>query len=299
MKKIIRNKLLDLSDILESTSKKIRGAAFQVSNVKPITLSDCEKIRWKGIKVVFVLSTGRTGTQLLNKLLSLSPDAYALHEPKPELIRSSKRAYEEIFMRPEIFEEVFKSAREELIVKALQFNKIFIETNNRITFFAPVIPKIFPDALFIHLVRHPGDFVRSGIRRKWYSGEHEHDVGRIVPVKGEVKEKWGKLTQIEKIGWLWNETNQFIENLKGQYIDKNRILFVKAESLFKDPLVTQKIYDFIGLTGFDEKQISKIIKRPINVQKKGEFPEYSDWTEKMKDELKRMVPLAKKYNYEL
>ena len=41
--------------------------------------------------------------------------------------------------------------------------------------------ELFPKAKFIQLVRHPGDFVRSGIRRKYYSG-NENDDSRITPL---------------------------------------------------------------------------------------------------------------------
>lgn len=290
--------LLKISDILERTAKKIRGAADKVRPAKSITFLDCERQNWENVRPCFVLSTGRSGTLLLNMLLSLSSQAYAVHQPKPELIRASKRAYQEISESPEIFKEVLKSAREEMVFEAAQRERIFVETNNRITFFAPVIPQVFPNAVFIHLVRHPGDFVRSGIRRKWYSGTHDHDVGRIIPTDQQIKQKWEQWSSIERIGWLWNETNQFIENFKSNFIPEN-LLFVKAEDLFADPQITKGIYEFLHLSDFNPKLVRKLIQRPRNVQSKGSFPEYPSWSKEDKQRLREVAPLLLKYGYQL
>jgi len=290
--------LLRISDIFEQTSKKIRGAADRIQPTKSVTFLDCEKQNWENVRPCFVLSTGRSGTLLLNKLLLLSPYAYAVHQPKPELIRASKRAYEEISISPEIFKELFRSAREEIVFEAAQRNKVYIETNNRITFFAPIIPLVFPNAVFIHLVRNPADFVRSGIRRKWYAGKHYHDIGRIVPLDPIIKQKWDNWGSIEKIGWLWNETNQFIENFK-QNLDSKIFLFVKAEQLFTDPDITSKIFDFLQLNNFNRQKIEKLIRKPVNVQRKGSFAKYTNWNYSDKELLRYVVPLAKKYGYSI
>ncbi len=297
-KERLRQVFLKAAILCEDLSRKFYGAALKLFPEQKITLAECEKNHWANIRPVFVLSTGRSGTLLLNALLQTSPDAYAVHHPHPELIRISRRAYEEIHHRPDLYREIFKVAREELLVEAAKKGKIFIETNNRITFFAPVIPHIFPRAVFIHLVRHPADFVRSGIRRKWYSGTHEHDIGRIVPVAGPFRDQWERMSPIEKIGWLWNETNQFIEAFKAQ-LPEEKLLFVKAEDLFKKVETTRQIFQFIGLSGFNPKTISRKLKRPLNVQKKGEFPPYREWSEKQKEALIRVAPLARKYEYSL
>jgi hypothetical protein len=283
---------------LNRLDKKIQGAIGKFTPQQKISLADCIEQNWENVSPVFVLSTGRSGTLLLNELLSISAYAYPLHQPRPELIRVSKLAYEEIYQKPEIFEEVFRTCREELVFDAVKFNKIYIETNNRISFFAPVILNVFPNAKFIHLVRHPGDFVRSGIRRKWYSGSHEHDLGRILPVKGEYKERWSRMSNIEKIGWLWNETNKFIENFTKR-VPQNKFLFMKAEQLFKDINITKKIYEFIELPDFNEKKVAKIIKSPVNVQRKGQYPLYKDWKGEDKSQLQMITTLAQKYGYYL
>ncbi|HHS12837.1 MAG TPA: hypothetical protein ENN03_03595 [bacterium] len=298
MKLYIRKKLMNTAQRLEKTATLFRGAADRIAPEKRITLLDLERDSWRSVRPCFVLSTGRSGTLLLNKLLELSPDAYPVHEPVPELIRPSKRAYEEIDRHSEIFLEVLKGAREELLFRAARNDKIYIETNNRITFFAPVIPGAFPNAVYIHLVRHPGDFVRSGLRRNWYTESHPHDVGRIVPVRKDLLKKWAGFTQLEKIAWLWNETHHFIEAFK-KTVDPSSVLFVKAEDLFRDTMTTRRIYKFVHISGYYEPTVKKILRRRFNAQRKGRAAPYREWDEKEKTALKNMALLAEKYDYSI
>ena len=294
----IRRILVRLSYQVATFDKKVQGAISQFASAKTITLADCVAQNWNNVRPVFILSTGRCGTLLLNRILLLSPNVSAFHQPRPEMVRVSKLAYERVYESPEIFEEVFRTAREELMLEVAKAEKVYIETNNRITFLAPIISNVFPSSVYIHLVRHPGDFVRSGIRRKWYSGTHEHDLGRIVPIAGVNKENWMKYSEIEKIGWLWNETNQFIEQFKKNGPTEN-FLFVKAEELFNNTAVSEKIFEFSGLIGFNEKKILKIIEKPVNVQRKGQYPLYKDWNEQDKEKLRNTAVLAESYGYQL
>lgn len=295
-KSFLYSKLLKCADVCDTLSNKFQGAAYRLRPQKKVNITLLEKSNWQQVRPCFVLSTGRCGTLLLTKLLSLSPEIYVVHHPRPELIRASKYAYEAIHEKPEIFRETFKSAREELVLSAIQREQIFVETNNRITFFAPIIRDVFPNAVFIHLVRHPGDFVRSGIRRGWYSKEHEHDIGRIEPVSGKHQENWSQYSSLQKIGWLWNETNQFIEQLKLS-LPSDAFFFLKARDLFSDISIKNDILKFICVEPIHKMRILTQLK-PANVQKKGHYPPYNEWPQREKDLLKQVAPLMQKYRFE-
>ncbi|MDZ7690395.1 MAG: hypothetical protein U5K69_04470 [Balneolaceae bacterium] len=109
--------------------------------------------------------------------------------------------------QPEIVSKIVDAARYEQIRNAWLLDKKYIETNNRITFFCYALSELFPKSQFIHLVRQPEAFITSGLARDWYSNSVLHDEGRIKPTDNE-------LQQVEKIAWLWNETNHFIEQFK-------------------------------------------------------------------------------------
>tara|TARA_B100000953_G_C17823146_1_gene359250 strand:- start:124 stop:615 length:492 start_codon:yes stop_codon:yes gene_type:complete len=158
------------------------------------------------------------------------------------------------------------------------------------------ISELFPKSKFIHLVRHPGDFVRSGIRRKYYKG-NEYDDSRLTPlVNQEAYNSWDEFSDIEKIGWLWNTTNNFIEKEK-VHLTADRIILIKSEDLFSKPNTYKKICKFINEPTPKDSIIKSITKRPTNKQKQNSYPKWIDWSEKDKEELIKLTPLGNKYGY--
>jgi len=280
--------------ILNASTIKQTIRSKNINSRENINYTTLPKIVHEEARCCFVLSTGRCGTKLLTKLLGLSNKVICEHTPLPELVYFSKLAYEIGLEHKNEFQLGIDMARYELIRDAFLGNQIYVETNNRITFFAPFLAKVFKKAKFIHLVRHPGDFVRSGIRRKWYSGNQSHEAGRIVPknILG-----WNRMTKIEKIAWLWNETNQFIEEFKADIGDTNRVMFVKAEDLFSKTEMPLEIFGFLKIEPPSKKKIINVINRPVNVQKKGEFPKYNEWNIEQKAQLRKYAILSSKYGY--
>lgn len=160
------------------------------------------------MKCVFALNTGRCGSMTLAKVLAQHPGIAALHEPIPRLIEFSPMAYANPLS--EKTRLVIYVARNDLIGNVSAKGKLYVETANKLTFFAHALAQIYPESKFIHLVRNPVDVVKSGVRRKWYCG-HAWDVGRIVPLNKRVgKTPWDRLSPSEKSAWNWVETNRFI-----------------------------------------------------------------------------------------
>ena len=265
---------------------------------RPDDYANLPQIVHEQARCCFVLSTGRCGTALLTRLLKLSKETRCEHQPSPELVHFSRLAYESPREDSYKFKMGIDMARYELIENAFLRDQIYVETNNRITFFAPFLAEVFKRATFIHLVRHPGDFVRSGIRREWYSGKGYHDAGRIVPTDSS-PESWDKMTQIEKIAWLWNETNQFIEDFKMSLEGPDLIMLVKAEDLFSTPEMAAKIFRFLQLEPPPVDRINKVIRHPVNVQRAGDFPGYDRWDPERKKQLEKYAVLFSKYGYDL
>ncbi|MFW5891250.1 MAG: sulfotransferase [bacterium] len=247
-------------------------------------------------KPVFVLSTGRVGTKFLTKVISNSEKINSYHEPTPELIYYARYAYENQSLNEEL-KRIIDAARLEYILYSTINNKLYFESNNRITFFANQLEQLYPKAKFIHIVRHPGAFVRSGIRRKWYSNNQVWDMGRIVPFSQDIK--WEEMSLISKISWLWNETNKFVETFKNE-IPAYKILTIKSEDLFDNHNTINKIFRFIDVKNpYSRKEIKNLLNRPVNAQKINEFPKYKNWSKQQKEELRKYSNLAKKYNYNI
>ena len=244
---------------------------------------------------VFVVSTGRAGSELLVKLLHKSKIGNVYHEPRPRMFYGSKLLFESE-QDLESKQIAYLNARYDLLKKAYLEENRFVETNNRNTFFIRALNKLFSKAKFIHLVRHPGDFVRSGIRRKYYSG-NENDDSRIKPhVIDKAFDSWDRFSDIEKVGWLWNTTNNYIEKEK-KHINPDNVLLIKSEDLFLKTDTYNKICNFLSHPLLSNKEIDRIIKKPINKQRQSFYPKWQDWLEDDKSSLINITPLGKNYGY--
>lgn len=255
-----------------------------------------------GHPCVFVLSSGRAGTKTLAALLSLAKNIIAYHEPKPLMYGLSRLTYQRPDNDPAyvILREAFLTLRKSQLDYSLSCNRGYVETSPQSTFLGPVILKAIPEVKFIHLVRDPRDVVSSGMRRKWYEG-HPYDNTRIIPRQGAAYQKeWDNLNSFQKNLWLWNETNRWILDFSNRLSADHRIL-VHSEDIFGAFEGTiEKIFSFIGSEMPAERKILHILGKKLNAQKTVNFPNPSDWTEDMINDLKTFCgQTAKILGYEL
>ena len=254
---------------------------------------------------VFFLSTGRCGTKFLSELFLNHPAVIAHHEAHPNLQFFCNYSYHHQD-KPEILRQMVDAARMELVLAAKIQNKTYLEANQCMVYYAPVISQLYKKAKFIHLVRHPGDFARSAIMKGWYVNDSIWEIGRIKPADQNF---WQSLTHIEKIGWLWHETNQFIEAFGEGLNDSDRFLRVSFEEIVKTSAAIHQLTDFMGLERFAprflERFRGKKINRleiarnePPNMVKLDDFPAFNKWDDEMKNQLLRFTQtLAEKYGY--
>ena len=259
------------------------------------SFTDLPKMMFSNMSPVFFVSTGSAGSELLVRLMNESKIGSVYHEPRPRMFYGSKLVFEKN-VEVQTKKIAYLSARYDLLKKAYLEEKRFVETNNRNTFFMRALGELFPKAKFIQLVRHPGDFVRSGIRRKYYSG-NENDDSRITPlVNDQYNKDWKILSDIERIGWLWNATYNFIEEEKS-HLNADNIIIVKSEDLFSNPQTYNKICAFLEHDQLSERKITSIIKRPVNKQKQSAYPKWNEWSEEDMNKLIKMTPLGVTYGY--
>lgn len=247
---------------------------------------------------IFFLSTGRCGTKWFSDLLDHNKSLMVLHSPIPNLSIQSKLAYNTLIqdnasdLDKTYLKEIFLTGREQFLRYSYKTEKRYIETNNYITFFAPILADLFPDAKFVHLYRHPGEFVRSGIRRNYYIPGNPDNIKRITPSSDD---EWNNFSQLQKTAWLWNETNKFIETFKTNHPDNC------FDFNFND-LTLDNVKFLMLFIGIDIplNLISKQLRNKSNIQKEGSFPKYEEWDENYKENLKYICSeLAKKYQYSL
>lgn len=245
---------------------------------------------WKNTNSAFVLSTGRSGTATLAELLALSPKINAYHEPPPDLLKERQSAFHEISSNPDKYARIFVKTRSGLMAQAKHQKKFYAETSARLTFFAPVISQICPNARFIHLVRHPGAVVRSGMRRKWYEMNGRLDRYRVYPSPDDpFSHKWDTASPFEKICWYWDAYNAFALRFSAT-IPPERMLLLKAEDLFEGEMETmKKLFEFIQIECPPPNLVDTVLKGKLNRQQSGLFPLFEDWEE---SEYRKLIPIA-------
>lgn len=240
---------------------------------------------------VFVLSTGRVGSQTLQALLALSGRLLSLHEPAPRLYALSKLNYARGSHGSEctVFQEAWRTCRRELLMTALKLHRGYVETSPQGTFLATVIREVIPGAKFIHLIRSPLDVVRSGMRRRWYRG-HPSDSTRIVPLSGSPDfVAWQGYSDLEKNVWLWKETNNWIFEFCSR-LPETDVLWLKAEDMFEGHSRSMEdLFRFVRAPVPREGAIRRILGAKLNAQKSGVFSVGDRWTPAMKETLEKIA----------
>ncbi len=256
---------------------------------------------------VFILSTGRSGSKFLATLLDYSENVTAYHEPKPMLTYFSNYAFHHQ-QETKVLTHMINAARMELILTVFIKNKIYVESNQCLTFFAPSIANLFKKSIFVHVVRHPGDFVTSAVKKGWHKNDSIWEAGRV---KMADKNQWNQIDQIERLSWLWYTTNHFIEEFKKQ-IETRRIITTTLEKVANNTKEVKKLLEFASAADIKKEKINELQKKkinelhihpdePPNMKKTKNFPAYNQWNNEMKQKLiKYSGHLARQfYGYQL
>lgn len=255
---------------------------------------------------VFVLNTGRSGSAKLQEIFDLFDESHSYHEANPNLMMLSDYAFHNQD-KDEVLTKIFEAARMELILEAAIDNKIYIETNQCLVFYIHQIINLFPNAKFVHLLRHPGDFVASAIRKGWHLNDSIWELGRLKSLN---EGYWNKLTHVEKLTWVWNETHNFVEVFKRA--NQENCYTVRFEDLVTNEQTIDELVSFVGLDyskqqnaimeliGKKKNEIQVYNNEPPRMKKNPDFPNYKVWGNELKSELKNFVSnLAEQYEYKI
>lgn len=118
---------------------------------------------------VFILSTGRTGTQFLAYHFDKGPDVRALHEPVPSRgLRFWTVAYLEGAVERSMMRRTLRRYRTGFFDGMTE--STYVESNNFLAGFAEALIEEFSQPTLIHVVRDPRTYVRSAINNGAASG---------------------------------------------------------------------------------------------------------------------------------
>lgn len=259
----------------------LRATSDEAKPIKkaPVVTSRRTGDQWKKLQPVWVLSTGRTGTHSLTELLALSPRLDVRHEPTPELFDFSYDYYKKKCERPEAL-QALQYLRDEIVFRTARDGMVYVETNNRLTFIADLLLELYPQSKFIYIYRNPYDFVRSGMRRKYYDG-HLRDAARITPNPSDAyATQWSGFTEIEKTAWNWATTNAFSLQFMEELPDTQKLQFSSEELFAADLSFMHHLFDFVGSNYCPpETDIRRVMGQKHNAQQKGVFKKPKNWSD--------------------
>lgn len=268
------NALLDpVADALHRLDRKVQRIRDRRTAPAPNPdriLSRAYDAGWADHPCVFVLSTGRTGTQTLTKLLALSPRIHAEHEAMPQLVKASFDAYMNT-EAPEwspTWQRVALAARDDLVLNANRAGKVYFESNYRLTYLAPALAAAFPASRFLFLHRDPFAVIRSGMRRGYYRSPFEAwNFARIRPRPSDpAVDRWEDFTQLEKNAWRWAHANDFAADVFEQ-LPENRRLELRSADLFGGRRNVQKrLFSFCGVECPPDRDTESVFARTFNAQ---------------------------------
>jgi hypothetical protein len=170
----------------------------------------------EGGRVFFVVSTGRSGSQTLSRVLSQAPDVLCVHEPHPQLVRESACYRYGRLSEAELVALLRRTRPAEVN------GRRYGETNNRLGLVVPALRRAFPEAQLLWLLRDGRAYVASEVQRgafrsnqprlpwrrsKWDRWRFSGDAAGAVPPA-----TWNSWSPFEKTCWQWGYVNRLIRD---------------------------------------------------------------------------------------
>lgn len=227
-------------------------------------------IYWRGPqKYYFFLSTARSGSQWLANFLDRATSLTARHEfmlnhayRDGKLIAAKRTGVN--------FADLVKDTAE--VKDLLGQTRAYMETqsgdqgeaNVYLDRFLPTLRYIFPEGIFVHLVRDPKDVVRSVLNRDWYDTPEDRRHPPL-PLDG-----WDRLSRFEKACWYARLTNETL-------LDAAHRTLVFERMVRDLKYLIEQLRD-MGIAVYPRLTVVEHEKK-INVGRRDIFPHYDDWAE--------------------
>lgn len=236
-------------------------------------------------KPFFIVSSGRSGTAMLHKLLSGIENVEMHHEYAVQIVQPlAVRRYLGLADASEA-----RRALAETYGASIRYSEqeFWGDSSNKLSWLIPDLAALFPDAKFVHLVRD-GRKVAGSYFRKLAAECYDDRSTRIFQAfcddptlaKAPPPEKkyWWPVPrrdaadaqafrlfdQFERISWHWAEINRVILDCLSN-LPQTRKTFVRLEDLRSSPETLKALLHFLNL-GYRDAHFATL-QRPHNVNR--------------------------------
>ncbi len=255
-------------------------------------------------KVVFIVSTGRTGTKAIaHHLDKCYSNVRALHEPSPSwrLRRASIKAHCGKITKGELVELLGRQRRG--LVERVD-RAIYVESNPLLQGFIEAFGEVFERPRIVHVVRDARSFIRSSINfgtfrgMKWVASNFvPYWLSKPEQFAGNRERTWGQMSDVERMAWFWKIVNEQLD--RGEGIYGRDYLRIRFEDLFaKDGSGLEKLTDWIGLPR-SAKMTEEANRENVNASSREVLPRWEEWGEERKETVRRHCgALMERYGYQ-
>lgn len=236
-------------------------------------------------KPFFIVSSGRSGTAMLHKVLSGIDGVEMHHEYAVQIIQPlAVRRYLGLADTAEtdrVLDETYGAA--------LRYSEqhCWGDSSNKLSWLIPDLAALFPDARFVHLVRDGRKVTGSYFRKlgaECYDDRSNailqafYDDPANTPAPPPEKKYWWPVPrkdaadaqafrlfdQFERIAWHWAEINRVILDALSK-LPEHRKVFVRLEDLRSSPDTLKELLHFLNL-GYRDAHFA-MFQRPHNVNR--------------------------------
>ncbi len=253
-------------------------------------------------QLVFILSTGRTGTKFLAEFLNSNyEDVVALHEPKPSyLLRIYSHAYLDGKVSSERMARLLRRKRRRLL-QAVAANRLYVESNPFLVGFIDVLDSLTPEPIIIHIVRDPREFVRSAINHGSATGKKKL-ASTLIPcwfpnVRGVLDcDRQEKISPIARFAGQWVLVNRKLAQSGKRYPGYH---LLRYEDIFDEHYSgLRQLCRILGLEFPDASESRVAPSQRINRSRLQQIGRWQNWTRAQCAELHRIcTPLMQQYGY--
>lgn len=241
-------------------------------------------------RAIFIVSSGRSGTKMMERLFAGVPELTMEHEYLCPLLQPmAVRHYMGLATDRDA-----AALLEATHGAALHYAQTATwgDSSNKLAWLVPLLARLFPEARFVHLVRD-GRKVTSSYFHK-LAGEcyddhavavlqaHVDDPARHPPPPAEKRYWWPlprpndpratpfrRFDQFERIAWHWGELHR-VAGAAFAALPAARHRLVRLEDLTRDPAEVAALFEFLGLS-YDPAR-ARLLEKPHNVNRPVDTP---------------------------
>jgi hypothetical protein len=222
-------------EIRESLRTEVRLLAHP-AGVDPVGL--LADRRYAGVHCFWLITTGRSGTLTLCRLLDGLGRLDACHEPFPVLFREGARAVAGDGLPEAHAARLLQVARGSLVEASHEAGRAHVDCTALMSHLAGGLRAAFAWSRFIHLVRAPRDFVCSALADGWYAPDSPFRP--LLPAPPDPA--WAPW---QSLVWLWDRIHReglALERRWGPFL----VHRVHAEALFAGPRALEDLLVWMG-----------------------------------------------------